>query len=346
VVDVARVQAQLTDVVARKLQVRSLTSVRVLCLVAALACTHCKTSERSMPAPANILSAFTRLDGGFSQAIAPGNTPLTLNAGAGAAWWDDGVPVTVALPPQTPVDGTRWLVDGKSLRVGLGTLDLAARAWHVDPVLEAWSRSGPDGSMPVNAVAWTTDTAHVALLSTTGAPDGSRTSVVIVVSAADGRERGRQAVEGASMLVASDNRVLVAGRRVALLDLDAKVIAEPAEMPASVVRVREGAGVFAAVGAGGAVALVRPADGAVLATWDGHAIDAVPIAHGIVSVDQEGNVWVGCLEKSTVRTVASSPSGVGGAVLQVVGQRLLLAGAGVNPVHVAMFTNPCSSKAP
>jgi hypothetical protein len=36
--------------------------------------------------------------------------------------------------------------------------------------------------------------------------------------------------------------------------------------------VREGAGMFAVVGAAGVVALVRPADGAVLASWDVHAI--------------------------------------------------------------------------
>src|SRR5439155_25176224 len=120
-----------------------------------LACTQCKNPERSMPSStaSTILSAFMRLEGGFSQAVAPGAGPVTLNAGAGATWWERDLPVTTALPPGTPVDGTRWTRDGKSLRVGLGTLDLAARAWHADAVLLAWSRQGPDGSTPGKAVA-------------------------------------------------------------------------------------------------------------------------------------------------------------------------------------------------
>jgi hypothetical protein len=298
----------------------------------------------SASASAKILSAFTPLKDGFSQAIAPGGGPLTLNAGAGATWWERDVPVTAELPPGTPVDGTRWTRDGTSLRVGLGTLDLAARAWHADPALEVWNRPGPDGSSPVKSVAWTADTAHVAILNTARASDGRRTTQVIVVSAADGRERGRQAVDGASMLVASGDRVLVAGGKVVLLDLDAKVVSEPAPLPPSVVRIREGAEMFAALGAGGAVALVRPTDGAIVATWDGNAIDAVPIAHGVVSVDNDGSVRVGCMERSGIRTVGTWPSGVTGAVIQLVGERLVLAGAGASPVRVATFANPCSSR--
>jgi len=325
-------------------------SVRVLVLaVASLACSRSKNPEQSMSsaaAPAQILSAFTPLKGGFSQAIAPGGIPMTLGSGAGATWWERDVPVTAELPPGTPVDGTRWTPDGKLLRVGLGALDLAARAWHPDPALEVWSRPGPDGSIPIKAVAWTTDAAHVALLNATRTPDGRRTTEVIVVSASEGRERGRQKVEGASALVASGDRVLVAGRKVVLLDLDAKVVAEPAPLPKSVVRIREGAGLFAAIGAGGAVALVRPADGAVLATWDGNAIDAVPIAHGVISVDQDGNVRIGCVDRAGIRTVASAPSGVRGAVIQRVGERLVLAGAGAVPVRVATLASPCGSVTP
>jgi hypothetical protein len=162
-----------------------------------------------------------------------------------------------------------------------------------------------------------------------------------VVSAADGRARGRRALEGAAALIASGDRLLVAARKVVVLDLDANVVAEPAPLPPSVLRVREGAGMFAALGAAGAVALVRPSDGAVLGTWDVRAIDAVPVPHGVVTVDLQGNVRVGCLEGGAVRQVAEIASGVAGAVIQHVGDRIVLAGASANPVRVATFTNPC-----
>ncbi|MCG8420464.1 MAG: hypothetical protein MJE77_21225 [Proteobacteria bacterium] len=57
--------------------------------------------------PSPILSAFTPLEGGYRQAIAPGDRLVT-SASAGATWWavpghtrlswQGGAPVTVALP--------------------------------------------------------------------------------------------------------------------------------------------------------------------------------------------------------------------------------------------------------
>jgi hypothetical protein len=98
---------------------------------------------------------------------------------------------------------------------------------------------------------------------------------------------------------------------------------------------------FAAVGASGAVSLIRSTDGAVLATWEGNAIDAVPVSNGVVTIDFEGDVRVGCLDKGGIRLVATASSGVRSAVLQLVENRLIVAGAGAVPVHAATFDNPC-----
>lgn len=283
--------------------------------------------------PTKILSAFTPLQGGFSQAIAPGKTLVTL--GGAATWWERDAPVTVALQ-DVPSDGARWVVDGKSLRVGLGTLDLSARTWHLEPALAAWNRPGPDGALPVKAVAWFADAAHVAML----VAQAGKPAELVIAGAADGKVRGQRVLDGARAMVAGRDRVLVAAARSAVLDLDGNVIAEPT-LPDGLVRVREGAELFAAVGAAGDVALVRPADGAVLATWDAHAFDAVPVPHGVVAIDLAGDVMVGCLDGSTIRKVAQEPSGARGAVIQLVGDRLVVAGAGAHPVRVATFASPC-----
>jgi len=295
----------------------------------------------SPTSPPNTISAFTSLRGGFSQAIAPGGQLVTLSAGAGATWWERDAPVTAVLPPSTPVDGARWTPDGKSLRVGLGTLDLAARVWREEPALASWNRAGPGGVLPVREVAWFADATHVALLLESRAGTGGRATEIVVVSAADGRERGRRELEGASALIASEDRVLVAAKKVVVLDRDANVVAEPSPMPLSVIRVREGGGMFAAVGAAGAVALVRPSDGAVLATWDTHAIDAVPLPHGVVAVDFDGNIRIGCLENGTIRTAGETASQARGAIIQLVGDRIVVAGAGADPVRVATLASPC-----
>jgi hypothetical protein len=287
------------------------------------------------------LSDFTSLHGGFSQSIAGGDRLVTLNGGAGATWWNGDTPVTAVMPPNTAVDGTRWTSDGASLRVGLGTLDLGTGAWRAEPALEAWNRPGPRGELPVRGVAWFADALHVAMLIESTTDDGKRKTEIAVASIADGRERGRRDIAGASALVASGDRVLVLATRPVVLDIEARVVAEPVPMPLSPSRVREGAGMFAVVGAAGVVALVRPADGAVLTSWDGHAIDAVPVPRGVVAVDLDGNVRVGCLEGSAIRVAAEVASGARGAIIQRVGDRIVLAGGGADPVRVARFTSPC-----
>ncbi|MBA3394498.1 MAG: hypothetical protein H0T89_17770 [Deltaproteobacteria bacterium] len=314
----------------------------VLLAVSLFICTGCSKGEPPMSSAApKTLSAFTSLSGGFSQAIAPGGQLVTLNSGAGATWWEGDRPVTAELPPNIPVDGARWTADGKSLRVGLGTIDFKSRAWRADPALASWGAAGPQGQAAVREAAWFSNTLHVALLLETRTPQGKRTTEVVVISAADGKERGRRELEGATALIASDDRVLVAAKEPVVLDLDANVVATPSSMPLSVTRVREGAGMFAALGAAGDVALIRPADGVVVATWDVNAVDVVPVPKGAVAVDFEGNVRVGCLQGNALRNVGEGASGVSGAVIQLVDSRIVVAGAGADPVRVSTFTNPC-----
>jgi hypothetical protein len=147
----------------------------------------------------------------------------------------------------------------------------------------------------------------------------------------------------AAKLAASEDRVIVAGAKTLVVDLDTKVVAGPSGLPGSPSRVAFGAGMFAVTGHAGEVTLVRSTDGAVLATWqtDTPAIDAVPVPHGVVSVDLKGTVRVGCLEKTTIRTVTEASSGSFGMSVQLVGDRLIVAGGGANPIRWATFANPC-----
>ena len=310
-------------------------------LVAISAGCHKESPMSPPPAAAPPFTVFTPLRGGQSQAIAPGPPLVTLLASA-ATWWEHDAPVTAELPPNTPVAGTRWAADGKGLRVGLGTLDLATRQWHAAPTLAALGQSGPGGDTPVKRVAWFTDALHVALVLETRDPSGRRTSEVVVAALADGSVLGRYPVTAVMAMAAGQDRVLVsASNKVILLDRTAAVVAEPAGMPASVSRINENGGMFAATGATGAVALVRATDGVVVATWDVHAADAVPVPHGVVAVDDAGVVRVGCLQGNALKPVAEAPSGALGAIIQIVGERVVLAGAGADPVRVATFTNPC-----
>jgi hypothetical protein len=290
------------------------------------------------------ISAFTPLQGGSVMAIAPGPRILALNARL-ATFWDHDSPVEVALPA-LPVDGSRWMPDRDRLRVGLGTLDLAARAWSPEPVLQIWNQR----RKPASAVAWFADDTHVGIeigppLQLVDRPTVTRTLELVVVTAADGKLRGRLALEPGviAKLATSEDRVIVAGAKTRVVDLDAKVVAGPAGLPDSPSRVAFGAGMFAVTGHAGEVTLVRPTDGAVLATWqtDTQTIDAVPIPHGVVSADMKGTVRVGCLEHGKIRTVVEVSSGSFGLFVQVVGDRIIVVGSGANPIRWATFANPC-----
>ena len=284
------------------------------------------------------LSDFTTLPGGESVAIAAGSPLVTL--GAGATWWDKGTPVSVALPAGVTPEGARWIADG-TLLVGLGTLDLATRSWRAIPALTSFNQLQPGFSSPVRQVAWLGDGAHVAILLETGNPPNRPAArrQEVVIATRDGRARGRLEVEAVTDMVAATDRVLVSGTKLQVLDLDARVIAT---LPGMAVRASEGAGMFAVTRTGRhEVTLVRADDGAAIAAWDVAVHDAVPVPHGVVAVDFEGTVRVGCVADGTVREVASVPSGAKAPIIRLVGDRIVLAGGGPSPVQTATFTNPC-----
>jgi len=290
----------------------------------------------SPPRPAT-LSEFITLQGGETVAIAAGGPLVTL--GAAATWWENGAPVTVALPTGTSPDGARW-ADGKLL-VGLGTLDPATRRWQSIPGLAAFDQLQPGLSPSVRQVAWFADGAHVAILLETRNPPNrpAFNRQELVIATRDGKARGRLELEAVTDLVAGSDRVLVSGRKLQVFDLDARAVST---LPGTVVRASEGAGMFAlSRGGRGSVTLVRPDDGAVIATWNVPVNDAVPVPHGVVAVDFDGTVRVGCVADGTVREVASVATTAKGPIVRLVGDRIVLAGGGPRPVQVATFTSPC-----
>jgi len=303
-----------------------------------------RTPPTPAPPASQPISAFTPLKGGSAMAIAPGDRLVALHAQL-ATWWDHDTPVEVVLP-DLPVDGSRWMPDGNRLRVGLGTLDLVARTWSPEPTLQIWNQR----RKPASAVAWFANDTHVAIEigpppQLVDRPTVKRTLELVVASAADGKPRGRLALEPGvtAKLAASEDRVIVAGAKTLVVDLDAKVVAGPSGLPDSPSRVAFGAGMFAVTGHAGEVTLVRPTDGAVLATWqtDTQAIDAVPVPHGVVSVDIKGTIRVGCLESAKIRTVAEVSSGSFGLIVQLVGDRIVVVDGSANPIRWATFANPC-----
>jgi len=310
-------------------------SLRSNGLAVMLAFASCSNPEPAMSAPnppPPVLSAFKQLQGGDGSSIAPGAPLVTL--GGRATWWEGDTPVTIPLPVEGDTKGARWLADGK-LAVGPGTLDLKARTWTgvaaLAPLREYRLRH-------FRAVAWTGDAMHAAVLlqyfaNSQGAPGKQE----IVIAARDGTVRGRLDVRAVTEVVASGDRVLLlrAAGKPLVLDLDAKVVAEP---DLNVVKINEGSGMFALSLADRGVALVRPSDGAIVATWDVQAWDAVPVPHGIVAIDKDGVVRVGCLQGSAVREVAQVPSGQKLSIIQHVGDRIAVLG---NGVWVATFANPC-----
>lgn len=214
-----------------------------------------------------------------------------------------------------------------------------ARTWTADPAIQALIPKLRDHSNGLGQVAWFADTAHVALLLESRNAQNRRTQE-IVIATKDGRIRGRHGVEAVLSLAATNDRLLVAASKLELLDLDGKVIAELAR-DRTAQRVSEGGGMFAAVIAPRGIKLIRPSDGVVLATWDVAAHDAVPVASGVVAVDADGTVRVGCLQGKAVHETATVASGVARAQIEHIGETIVLAGHDANPIHVATFANPC-----
>jgi hypothetical protein len=322
------------------------------CLVA-VALASCNTESpmpnRTPPPSPGVspptISAFTTIKGSVGPSIGPGERLIALHPQL-VTWWEHEMAVEAVLP-NIPVDGARWLSDGKRLRVGLGTLDLAARKWLPEAGLQHWEHP-PD--KPVTAVAWLADDQHVAIeigppWQPVDRPTVKRTLELVIANVANGQARSRLALDPGltAKLAASEDRVIIAGKGTQIVDLDANVIAGPAGLPDSPGEVAFAAGMFAVTGNAGDVTMIRPRDGRVLATWRGdtQAINAVPISNGALSIDIQGVVRVACLEHGTLRTVAQASTDARGESVQLVGDRIVVSGGGPDTFRWATFSNPC-----
>ena len=256
-----------------------------------------------------------------------------MTLGARATWWDGDTPVAIAIGVEGSTQGARWQADGK-LAVGLGTLDLKARAWTGELAL---AKLRIYRKQHIRSVAWTADAAHVAvLLQHFKDSQGGLGKQEIVVAARDGTVRGRLDVRAVTEMVASGDRVLAAraGQKPLVLDLDAKVIAEPDLVTG---HINEGAGMFSVAIPQKGLVLLRPSDGGVLATWDVETNDAVPVPHGVVAIDSRHGA-------RRLHPGQLDPRGREGrhraklSIIQHVGDRIAVLGSGV---WVASFSNPC-----
>jgi hypothetical protein len=206
----------------------------------------------------------------------------------------------------------------------------------------------------IAGVAWFLDGTRVAILR--GAPelptdrkvpagyDPNKRELAIVSIAAGGAAPVARAlvVAGTPSIAASDDRILVTGATTQLFDAAGAPIAPPAPLPDHATRASYAAGVFVVVGADGTITLVDPKAGAIVTTWAApDTIDAVAIPHGVVALDLHGTVRVGCLASGAIKPVAEASAGAAATRVQVVGDRLVVAADGPDPIRVAAFAPPC-----
>ena len=117
------------------------------------------------PSPSNApspLGPFTTLRGGGLGTFAAGirSTPIVELHRTSARWWTGDSPTTVSFDDAGPVAGAVWLDGGKRLRVGLGTLDLEAKTFAIEPALQPFAAE----RKRLAGAAWFPDGTRVALL--------------------------------------------------------------------------------------------------------------------------------------------------------------------------------------
>ena len=324
-----------------------------------LACAN-GNSEPSMqnsPPPSSTsaktpIGPFTTLRGSAGDELPPGDasTPIVALSSADATWWVGDTATHATLADAGRVTGSRWLEGGKRLRVGLGTLDLDARSFAVEPALRPFVKD----TIRLVGVAWFPDGKRVALLLDPPplrvdkpAPHGydrnTRDLVIVTLVGTAPPVRRTLTIEGTPIMTASDDRVIVAGNQTMLFDANGQPLAWPAALPAIARRVTFGAGVFVVVGADGTITLLEPRTGSALATWATPAgtLDAVAFPHGVAAIDVHGTVRIGCRAGATITQASEVSAGKAATNIQVLGDRLVVAADGPEPIRVATLTNPC-----
>lgn len=269
----------------------------------------------------------------------------------GATWWTGDAPTTLGFENAGPVNGSVWIDGGKRLRVGLGTIDLAAKSFTIEPALQPFVKD----AARLAGIAWFPDGSRVALLMNGPAlrvdqrpPAGydrtKRELVIVTLGGTDQPIRHGITIAGTPVIAAGDERVVVGGKTTQLFDgrgepLDVAFTA----LPEFVARASYSAGRFVLVGSDGKVTLLDARSGATIATWGGEGIvDAAATGTTIVTVGSDATVHVGCLAGSTVTEVAKASAGSAATLVQLVGDRVVVSADGPDPIRVASLAAPCT----
>ena len=307
------------------------------------------TTPTTKPAP---LGPFRTLKGGGGGALAGGaaSAPVLSLHLTGATWWTGDTATTISFDNVGFVGGSVWVDDGKRLRVGLGTIDLASKAFTIEAALQPFAAS----TKRLGGVAWFPDGTRVALLLNGPAlrvdqrpPPGydpsKRELVIVSLAGTEPPARRSITVEGTAVIAAGDDRVIVSGRSTQLFDVHAEPVAVSfTSLPDGVARASFNAGRFVLVGSDGTITLLDARSGTIVATWGQTGIaDAVVTGNTIVAVDREATVHVGCLAGGKVSEVAKASVGSVGIFVQIVGDHVVVEADGPDPIRVAALASPC-----
>jgi hypothetical protein len=300
-----------------------------------------------------VLGPFTTLrGGGGGAALAAGtaSSPIVSLHEMSATWWIGDTATSIRFDDAGPVRGSVWIDGGKRLRVGLGTIDVAAKTFTIEPALQSFLRD----VKRIGGIAWFPDGSRVALLINGPAlrvdqrppRDYDRSKRELVIVSLAGTEppvRGAVTVKGTPMIAAGDDRVIVAGNDTQLFDNRAvRIEVAFASLPDFASHVSFNAGRFVHV-KGSAITLVEARSGATLATWAVEGIvDAVATGNTIVAVDGQASVHLGCLAGGKVSEVAKASAGSVATLVQVVGDRVVVSADGPEPIRVATLSSPCA----
>lgn len=323
-----------------------------LCLVLVIGCSADHRTAREVPMDNSHATKFSigplvALDGGDGEAVAAAGSLIATFGAARATWWAAGPPRTAALP-DLRVRGARFSQDGRALLVGTGRVDLASGAFAAHPAVAGLvDRGPPGGGLAIQATSWSGDGRHVAVLQgwsgpRTGAVPASR---VVVLDVARPDDPAVIPADGATAVRIAGDRVVIAAEDSRVFDLAGAQIAALPKGHGAPIRLSGGdAGPVFLVEADFSLRVVDPATGAVRATWPGPVLDAVAVPGGLVAIDLEGRLHAGCLGAGGVAEAGTAETGVRNAQLAATGDgRLVILGAGAEPVHTATFQLRCGS---
>lgn len=306
--------------------------------------------SRTKPAPLGPFTTLRGTGGGAAFAAGPASAPIVYLHDTSAIWWIGDTATSIRFEHAGPVHGSVWIDAGKRLRVGLGTIDLVAKTFTIEPALQSFAKE----ANRLGGVAWFPDGTRVALLINpsgllvdrpmpAGYDRNKRELVIVSLTGSEPPARGAVTVKGTPVIAASDDRVIVAGNDTQLFSARAEKLDVAFSAPPEYAsHVSFDAGRFVHVRGNGTITLLEARSGATLATWGGEGItDAVARGNIVVAVGSDATVHVGCLDGGTVSEVAKASAGTVATLVQIVGDRVVVSADGPDPVRVATLTSPC-----